>query len=461
MTITIKPHAFCGQYMIPASKSHTIRRLFLALGTEGQTVIVNPLESLDTASCIAVCRGLGAQITEVYSTDDAGGVKKLRALRIQGIKNSPDAASDGAVLDAGNSGTTLFFAIAQAALGGVEKTFTGDAQIARRSAAPLLGALSDFGVEAASNGGCTPITVRGPWKGGKTTLACPTSQFLSALLLAAPLAPAGVVTEIDAPDVNELPYIKMTLAYLAGQSVDVFYNAALTHFVIKGGGVYIPINSPVPADFSSAAFPACAAAVSGGDVMLSGLDRSDTQGDKAFFDMIAQMGASVIWSDAGAGQTVRVTGDGGDAFGLRCALRGAAGNAFEPHYGLHGGAFDLNDTPDLLPVMAVMGSFAQGVTRLYNVAGARIKETDRIAVMSRELRKAGVDIAEQPDGLLIHGGRPLLPCAYDSGNDHRVVMALACASLGSRAIPSHLPTISNAEAADVTYPGFLSMIGGE
>jgi 3-phosphoshikimate 1-carboxyvinyltransferase len=334
----------------------------------------------------------------------------------------------------GNSGTTLFLALAAAALGEKPVAFTGDGQIRRRSAAPLLDALAGLGIAVESASGCVPITVRGPWKGGRVSLPCPTSQYLSALLIAAPLAPAGTLTEIEVPLLNEKPYIDLTLSYLKAQGVPFEGAADYSFFRVPGGASYRPRSGPAPGDFSSAAFPGLAAAISGGPVTLLGLDPADPQGDKVFFDFLRRMGCRAEWTrDAEWRLTVSRTGP------------------------LLAGEFDLNPCPDLLPAMAVAACFARGDTALVNAAHARIKETDRIAVMAAELGKLGVRCTERPDGLVIRGGTvpALRGGAVDGRGDHRVVMALAAAGLGA-ASPVE---IAGAESADVTYPGFLDLLG--
>jgi 3-phosphoshikimate 1-carboxyvinyltransferase len=339
----------------------------------------------------------------------------------------------------GNSGTTLFLALAAAALGESPVTFTGDEQIRRRSAGPLLDALAGLGVRvepAAGDGGCVPITVQGPWKGGRVSLSCPTSQYLSAMLLASPLAPPGTVTEIDVPLLNEKPYIEMTLSYLDAQGIPYEAKGDFSFFRIKGGASWKPRSGPVPGDFSSAAFPGCAAAISGGPVTLLGLDPDDPQGDKAFFAFLAQMGCEAEWHREAGGEwalTVSRTGP------------------------LKSGEFDLNATPDLLPVMAVTAAFARGDTALVNAAHARIKETDRIAVMSHELAALGVETEERPDGLIIRGKGTLPGGKADGRGDHRIVMALAAGAAGA----SGAVEIAGAESAAVTYPGFLKLLQAE
>jgi 3-phosphoshikimate 1-carboxyvinyltransferase len=424
----------------------------MAALAEGVSEIEYPLDSLDARSCVSVCRALGAEITEHRGPDpacpnpqDREGNRLLR-WTVRGLgdvlhRDGSFRVKDGAVLDVGNSGTTLFLALAVAALGKGPITFTGDEQIRRRGAEPLLQALAGLGVRVqSSENGCVPITVCGPWKGGRVSLPCPTSQYLSAILIAAPLAPPGTITEIDVPLLNERPYIELTLSYLKAQGLSWEAAADFSWFRIKGGASYGAVNGPVPGDFSSAAFPGCAVMVSGRAVTLLGLDPEDPQGDKAFFNMIKSMGAGVEWKREHSGQ-------------WRLELSPAR---------LKGGEFDLNDTPDLLPVMAVLGALAEGETALVNVAHARIKETDRIAVLREELEKLGADIRERPDGLLIRGGggagTPALRGGeVDGRGDHRIVMALAAAALGA----SGPVEIAGAESAAVTYPLFLELLDAE
>jgi 3-phosphoshikimate 1-carboxyvinyltransferase len=532
MRTRITPHVFSGTVKVPASKSHTIRRLIMASLTEGCSRIEEPLDSLDAQSCAAACRILGADITE--NRDSAGG---LCGWTVQGrrpgpasgvpVNGGPAETRPDLCIDVGNSGTTLFLALAAAALFPVPVTFTGDAQIARRSAGPLLDALAGLGVSVNSgrgpggNGGYIPMTVRGPWKGGRVSISCPTSQYLSALLIAAPLAPAGTVTEIAVPLLNEKPYVDMTLGYLKTQGlyagfvdpaetaadpvngadpaegvsadgvlaegVSAIGTAALamaadySYFRILGGCAYTPMNGPVPGDFSSAAFPAAAAAISGGTAVLLGLDPADTQGDKVFFDYLAQMGCDVRWEKTAPGNSTA------GPWQVTVSRTGP----------LRGGVFDLNATPDMLPVMAALAAHAQGETALTNAAHARIKETDRIAVMAAELGKLGVMCKEMPGGLVIRG-KPGLPpenlspasasgpglpeenaaVKLDGRGDHRIVMALACAALGrapgygrslgytaeraagpAQGSAGRTVEIAGAEAADVSYPGFLDLLG--
>jgi 3-phosphoshikimate 1-carboxyvinyltransferase len=441
MNALVTPHRFSGLVRVPASKSHTIRRLIIASLAEGISEIEQPLDSLDTCSCVSVCRTLGAEIVEHRENEFLSWTVLGTAGR---PKNNPGGGNLSC--NVGNSGTTLFLALAAAALENEPIEFDGDEQIRRRSAGPLLKALSGLGASVKSNlNGCAPITIRGPLKGGRVSLPCPTSQYLTALLLAAPSAPKGAVTEIDVPLLNERPYIEMTLKYLDSQGIPYSTDSAFSYFRIPGGSFRKPMSGRVPADFSSAAFPAAAAVISGGTITLLGLEPNDTQGDKAFFGFLEKMGCRVQWEQVPVKQVET-------EWRLTVSRQGA----------LVDGKFDLNGTPDLLPALAAVACFANGDTALVNAASARIKETDRIAVMAEELGKLGVKTTQTPDALVIHGKGGLCSVTgkqstikTDGRFDHRVVMALACAALGS---PSPVE-IAGVESVSATYPGFPEMLG--
>lgn len=410
MRFIVRPSSLAGTVPIPASKSHTIRSVVIASLAEGVSVLKAPLRSADTEACVRACRALGAEID--VSADE---------WTITGVAGEPHVAAD--VIDVGNSGTTLYLAMGAAALAAGYTVFTGDEQIRRRLAQPLLSALTQLGVEAFSTrgNGTPPVVIRGPLHGGRCRLdGSKTSQYVSSLLLSCPLASGD--TEIHVLNPVEHPYLEMTLRYLRDQGVAVAHNESFETFRVPGGGSYHRLHGRLPADFSSATFFLCAAAVTGSELTLAGLDMNDIQGDKAVVDMLETMGARVDRLPAG----LRIRGG---------TLRGAE--------------LDLNATPDALPALAVTACFAEGETRLVNVAQARLKETDRIRVMSDELTRMGGRIQERPDGLVIRG-RPLRGARVHGHHDHRVVMALAVAGLAA-AGETHIDT---AEAAAVTFPDF-------
>ena len=413
MRLVVEPSTLAGTARVPGSKSHTIRALAIASMAKGVSQLRRPLDSLDTRACVGVCRGLGAR------------VETAETWVVEGFGGQPTCPED--VLDVANSGTTLRVGLGMAALGQDWAVFTGDEQVRSRPSGPLLEALEALGARAFSTrgNGRPPIVVRGPLRGGKAEVACPTSQYLSSLLLACPLAQDD--SEIVVTELNERPYVEMTLAWLDSQGIR-YEREGFERFIIPGGQAYKPFEREIPGDYSSATFLFCAAAVTGSEIKVAGLDPDDTQGDKAVLDILAAMGAEVRWEADGV------------------VVRGRE---------LRGGDFDLNATPDALPALAATACFASGTTRLLNVPQARIKETDRIAVMHRELAKMGGRLEELPDGLVVTG-TALHGAAVDGHGDHRVVMALALAGLGARGRTE----VAGAEAAAVTFPEFVPLLQG-
>lgn len=407
-----------GDVWIPASKSQTIRALVFALLADGESTIRNPLHSGDTQAALDAIRAFGA---EVEQTD--------AAWRIRGLGGA--VAPPERIVDVGNSGTTLYIGLGVGALAHGAAVFTGDDQIRRRSADNLVKALADLGATAFSTrgNGCAPLVVGGPLGGGETEVVCPTSQYLTSLLIATPLADGESVIRV--PLLHEKPYVEMTLRWLDDLGVTLEKSDSLDHFAVPGRQAYRPFVKTAPGDFSSATFFLCAAALAGEDVLVRGLDMDDPQGDKAVVDYLREMGADIRQEEEG----LRVRG--GD-------LRGAD--------------LDLNATPDALPAMAVTACFARGTTRLVNVPQARMKETDRIAVMAKELDALGGKVAEREDGLEIEES-PLHGGSVHGHGDHRVVMSLCVA--GCRADGPVI--VDTAEAAAVTFPSFaekLAALGG-
>ena len=413
MELLIRKSQLSGSVLIPASKSHTIRAVLIATLAEGTSTIRNPLVSLDTDAVVLAARAFGAEVEQkpgAWTVTGTGG--KI---------STPDNVVD--VLD---SGTTLYLAMGVAALGTGYTVFTGDESIRSRPAQVLIDALRDLGAEVFSangNGKC-PIVVRGPMRGGRTSVRAVTSQYVSSLLLSCPLAQGD--SEIEVTGLNEQPYVQMTLDWLDSQSIRYEASRELDRFMVPGGQDYRAYERSVPGDFSSATFFLVASAVTGSQLVLKGLDMNDSQGDKTVIDMLRRMGANVDASPAG----IRVKGAG-----------------------LRGVELDLNATPDALPALAVAGCLAEGETRLVNVPQARVKETDRIAVMCAELKKMGADISELPDGLVVRRSR-LRGAAVQGHSDHRVVMALAVAGLCAEG----QTRIDTAESAAVTFPNFVELM---
>lgn len=404
-----------GSVEIPGSKSHTIRAVAIAALADGHSRIRAPLASADTLAAVDAYRALGARID---LTTDEWGVEGTG-----GRLTTPDN-----IIDVRNSGTTLRIATGSAALldDGMA-VFTGDDQIRRRPIGPLAASLNDLGASVTStrNNGQAPLVIRGKLRGGRTRIEAVTSQFLTSLLINTPLATGETI--IDVPLLNERPYVHITLDWLARGGIQL-ERKELDWFHIPGGQKYRPIDVRVPADFSSATFFLAAGTLGDNEVLLRGLDLNDAQGDKAVIDYLRQMGARIDVEPDG----IRV------------------------HPGrLTGCEIDMNATPDALPMMAVVGCFAEGRTSLVNVPHARLKETDRIAVMREELTKMGARITERPDGLIIERS-DLRPADVNGHYDHRIVMALAVAGC----MLNGQTSVSTAEAVDVTFPTFVQCMTG-
>lgn len=435
MDLTIRPSTLSGEITIPPSKSHTIRALLIATFAKGKSKIKNPLFSQDTYSCIEACKAFGGNIAiendTIYVTGN-GGIIPNRDITI----------------DVGNSGTTLYLAIAMAALGTSPITFIGDNQIKKRSALPLLKALESLGAKISSDNGCTPITVKGPLKGGCCSLFSPTSQYLSALLLALPLSKNKC--NIKVLELNEKPYVNMTIQWLSYQPVKIkqkgfssfsIYPTSISH--------YNPIDTTIAGDYSSASFFIVAGALVGTPLTIKGLQKKDSQGDKAIIDILKKMGANIKWVYSKT-EELLVVAPPKSSF-LR-AIK-----------------IDLNNMPDALPILSVAAAFANGTTRIYNVAHARLKETDRITCMAQELSKVGVPIFQRPDGLVIEGlscssngisnlELPIDPFAeavtVKGHDDHRIIMALAIAATAG----NYPLLICGCEGAQITYPDFFDTL---
>jgi 3-phosphoshikimate 1-carboxyvinyltransferase len=415
MKLIVRKSRLKGTVTMPASKSHTIRAVAIASLAEGESTIRNPLESSDTRAAVQCYGALGAKI----DTSDP------KVWRVTGTGGKIAAPSES--IDVGNSGTTLRIAMGSAALAEAGRviSFTGDEQIQSRPVGPLMEALGNLGAQCNSirNNGKAPVEVTGKLTGGKTTITSHTSQYLSSLLLCTPLAAED--TEVDVTVLNEPGYVQMTLDWLDRQGIE-YENQHLRKFKIKGGQSYKGFDVTVPADFSSATFFLCAAAIVADEVTLLGLDFSDSQPDKAVVDYLKAMGANI---------------------GIE------ANSATIKAAPLKGIEIDMNQTPDALPAMAVTAAFAEGQTRLVNVAQARSKETDRIKCMAEELKKMAVVVEELPDGLIIEGCRPKA-AVLDGRSDHRIVMGLSLAGLNLEG----QCTIGTAEAVNVTFPDYVELM---
>ena len=411
MNLIVNPRTLSGAIAVPGSKSHTIRAVALAMMADGVSRIHAPLVSADTLAAVRAAKALGAVVDRgtdaVWTVAGTGG----------------DLHQPADVIDMANSGTSIKIFAGLAALRPFPASFDGDESLRSRPMAHLLSALEKLGVKTEASFGRCPFTVEGPMTNGTTLVNGESSQYVTAILLSAPFAEQDTVIEVE--NLNEKPYVEITLGWMKRVGLRFTASEDLTHFEIPGRQSVRAFEVTIPADFSTATFPLVASAVTGSELQIRNLDFNDLQGDKAVFSLMERMGMKIIRD----GDVTTVRRDGP----------------------LTAADLDLNATPDALPAIAVAASFAKGTTRIRNVAQARIKETDRIACMTRELRRFGVCIEEEPDGMVIHGGTELHGAACNSYKDHRIAMALAIAGLGALGET----IIRDAECVNVTYPRFI------
>jgi 3-phosphoshikimate 1-carboxyvinyltransferase len=408
-----------GSVSVPPSKSYTHRAVLMAslalADRRGRgSRISNPLLSRDTNATVEACAAMGA-----------GMERRDGALDIKGTR--PKVPDD--VVNVENSGTTLRFmtsAFSLASEGYV--VLTGDSSIRRRPMQPLLDTLGQLGVQTWSSrgNGCAPVIVKaGGMRGGRASIRGDvSSQFVSSLLISSPLA--EIDTALKVADAVSRPYIEMTLRLSEHFGVRL-RKKGYSEFEVASGQEYRAADFSVPADFSSASFIVAAVAMLGGSVRIENLDASLPQGDSRIMEIVKLMGAKVR-EEKGA---LEIASDGDS---------------------LSGGSFDLGDTPDLLPVVAALALRCDSPVEIVGTAHARFKETDRIAIVAKELSKLGVNVKEREDGLKILPTKGRLESApLDAHDDHRMFMAF---SLASMLIPEGAP-IAGAESLDVSYPTFL------
>lgn len=405
---------------IPPSKSHTMRALVFALMAKGKSIVRGALPSPDTEAMLAAIEQLGARVErcpEHFEIEGTGGVFL-----------KPDA-----VIDAGNSGQVLRFIGALSALSAHHTVLTGDASVRKlRPIGPLLDALEQLGAHAQAmrEKGHAPFTIRGPIAPGYVVMDGEDSQPVSALLMAAAFLPGP--TEIEVNNPGEIPWIGFTLHWLKRFGIVVQHDR-FSRYRVPGGATIAPFDFTVPGDFSSAAYPLVAALITGSELTLKGLDLSDEQGDKHLLSILLSMGADMAFNAEEQSITVRPS-----------TLRGCT--------------IDVNGVIDALPILAVVGCYAEGVTELIGAGIARLKESDRIHACATELKKMGACIEEREDGLCIKKSR-LVGAPLFSHHDHRVALSLAVAALGARGTT----TIEKADCIAKSYPTFsehLELMGG-
>ena len=290
----------------------------------------------------------------------------------------------------------------------------------------LLDGLAALGVRARSEAGtgCPPVIIEtsGLAAGTVSLSGAVSSQYLSALLMAAPTAAGPVTVEVAGPLVSK-PFADMTVAVMAAFGVEVARDG-YARFDVAAPALYRARTYAVEPDAASASYFLAAAAATGGRVTIDGLTRASVQGAAGFPDVLREMGCEVEWADAG----VTVTG---------------------PER-LTGIRIDMNAMPDMVLTLAPLALLARGRTVIENVANLRVKESDRLAALAAELGRLGARIEEHPDGLSIVPPKRLQPAEVATYNDHRMAMGMAAVGLAAPGI-----RIADPECVAKTYPEFF------
>ena len=419
-TLTIKPISkIAGEINLPGSKSLSNRALLLAALAEGTSKITNLLESDDTRHMLNALEKLGIAYTlsddktECTIVGNAGSIKNTQAQE----------------LFLGNAGTAMRPLCAALCLGEGEFTLTGEARMKERPIGHLVDALRQAGanIRYLENEGYPPLHIKAQGlKGGTVSIdGAISSQFLTALLMASPMAENDTEITIIGELVSK-PYIDITLSIMKDFGVEVVNNDYKT-FSIKANQTYTAVEHfMVEGDASSASYFLAAAAIKGGTVKVTGIGKHSIQGDAAFVDVLEKMGAKIEWDDT----SVSVTRDT-----------------------LHAIDMDFNHIPDAAMTIATMALFVEGTTTLRNIYNWRVKETDRLYAMATELRKVGARVEEGEDYLKITPPKQLKHAAIDTYDDHRMAMCFSLLALDPVSV-----TINEPECVSKTFPEYFDTL---
>jgi len=409
MNCKVEKSKLSGKIVCPPNKSYTHRAIFLASLAGKNSKVDNVLFSDDTSATISACKNLGAQIEQTkYSII---------------VKKPIGEGTLVPEINAGNSGTTIRISSGIASLFSDEITLTGDSSLQKRPMQPLLQALESIGAKYSSIDGKPPIKVKGKINGGNVTIPGNfSSQFISSLLITAPLTDKGMNLEIEGNLVSK-PYLDATISTMRSFGVTVQTIIPYKRYNITPQ-IYKPSSFTIPIDFSSLALLLSAAVLCGENFIIQGTIGNLPQGDEVFIDILEQLGVKVTIGD--------------DEITVQTPEK------------LNGGKFDLSNSPDLLPPLAILALKTSSPIEIINVKHARLKETDRIAIISRELVKLGVIIEEKEDGLVLEKSKNLKGEILNSENDHRLFMAFCIAGMYVGGCE-----VSDPESVKVSYPNFI------
>jgi len=403
------PH---GTIRVPGSKSITNRALLIAALAQGESQLTGALASDDTHYMAEAWRRLGV---EVEAEEDR--------LSVSGCGGALPAA--GADLFVGNAGTAMRFLVAALCLGHGRYRIDGTARMRQRPIQDEIDALTQLGARCVATGGCPPVTIEAAGlPGGHAVVAADkSSQFLSAILQAAPYAARPVTIDVPGTPIAQ-PYIDMTIGVMQSFGVAV-ERRGYSHFSVAPQ-VYEGRSYHIEPDASAAHYFWAAAALCGGTVRVDGLHRSSLQGDVRFADVLEQMGATVRWGH----DSIEVQGSGQ----------------------LDGIDVDMNAISDTAPTLAAIAPFARRTVRIRNIAHVRHQESDRIHAVATELQRLGVTVREHADGLEIEPS-PVRPADISTYDDHRIAMAFALVGLRAPGV-----RIRDPHCVGKTFPDYFQRL---
>ncbi|MGD2111284.1 MAG: 3-phosphoshikimate 1-carboxyvinyltransferase [Phycisphaerae bacterium] len=407
--------------VLPGSKSITNRALITAALADGTSLLTGALLAEDTRLMINALRELDIAVT--IDQDDNG-------IEVTGCHGH--IPREHGRLDCGNAGTVMRFCAALTALGHGRYELDGTPRMRERPIGELADALRALGagVEYTGEDGYPPLTIHAKGlRGGEVALRSPaSSQFVSAILLVTPLAMRDVLIDVTGA-VPSVPYLKITAAVMQDFGVSVVdqYEANRARFIVPAPQRYRPATHRIEPDASNASYFLAAPAVAGGRLTVEGLGTNSIQGDVGFVDVLEQMGC-----------TVQRHPD-------RLSVTGPAEG--QP---LRGVDVDLNHMPDTVQTLAVIASLAEGPTMIRNVGNLRIKETDRLTALNRELTKLGATVEESADSLRIIPPNAPVPAELETYNDHRMAMSFAVLGLKCPGL-----VIKDPDCCAKTFPDFF------
>ena len=409
MNCKIEKSRISGQIVCPANKSYTHRAIFLASLAGNNSKVENILISADTNATIEACKEFGAEIK-------INGTSIIVKAPIRFDKKPSE-------INCENSGTTIRIAAGIASLFSHEITLTGDESLQKRPMQPLLEALSSIGAQCSSSDGTPPIKIKGKILGGDVTITGNfSSQFISSLLITSPITERGINLTIVGSLVSK-PYIDATIATMREFGITVHTLIPYKKYSITPQ-IYKNAIFKVPIDFSSLAILLAAAVLIGEDITIKGNIGNLPQGDEFFIDILEQMGVKISIND----EEIKI----------------------QTPEELLGGIFDLSNSPDLLPPLAILCLKTSKDIEIINVKHARLKETDRIAIISRELKKIGIKIQEKEDGMTLQKAEVLNSADLNAENDHRLFMIFCIVGMYIGGC-----TVTDPESVKVSFPNFI------